>query len=178
MRAGQRLLVLLAVLATIAGARVAREVYLWYAHGPERDRLRELTVELEDVGLEVVRTELAADSLRIRIEATDAILAGERADLARYEVRAERGALPTSMFREYERALQRYNAMIAERNGRYERWRAIIGRNGDAVDRYNDLAGEIRGVATAIGEPYFPIPTPPEIARRRGLAHASSRAPE
>ena len=48
-----------------------------------------------------------------------------------------------------------------------EEWREVVNNNHHYVDRYNLLADSMRSVAGRMGEPYYPIRTPAEIATSR-----------
>lgn len=166
---------LLVVLLGLILLRVGQEGYRWWAYADERDQLRELTARLEEVGFEVVWTQLAADTLRQRIEEADSMLRSARVRVDGYERRAERGTLPTHLYEGYRSELDAYNREARGRNAGVRRWEEVVVRNHAAVTRYNALADSIRTVAAAIGEPYYPVPTPLEVAARRGLVPA--RAP-
>ena len=65
---------------------------------------------------------------------------------------------------------------MSERNALYREWRGLVDSNRTYVERYNVIVDSIRAAATAMGEPYYPIPTPAEIAARRGAgAEAGGR---
>jgi hypothetical protein len=58
---------------------------------------------------------------------------------------------------------------VSERNELFADWRATVEANHEHVRRYNRLVDEIREGAARMGEAYFPIPSPAEVAYRRGL---------
>jgi hypothetical protein len=169
MRHRERLLGIAVILALLVFARVAHQTYRWYAHDEERARIEALSALLEDVGLRVVTTQLAGDSLRALVEQMDRGLAGTRAAIAAYERHAVGGALPAHLYGAYRGDLDAHNRRVVERNARFEQWREAVGRNHAAVTRFNSLADSIRVAAAAMGEPYYSIPTPAEIALEHGL---------
>lgn len=164
-----RLIGVAVIVAALLAAKLGRQVYSWYAHEGERMQIERLSGELEEVGMEVVTTQLAADSLHSVIERMDGGLAVTRRRVESYGRRAVDGALPGRVYDEYRGDLADYNRGVGERNSRFEEWRAVVERNHAAVDRFNHLADSIRGLAIAMGEPYFSIPTPAEIALERGV---------
>lgn len=170
MRHRERLLGVAVILALLVFARVAHQAYRWYAHDEERARIEALTSQLKEVGLAVVTTQLASDSLRSLVEEMDRRLESTRAAIAAYERHSIGGALPAHLYGAYQGDLETHNRRVVERNEWFEQWRETVGRNHTAVSRYNALADSIRTTAAAMGEPYYSIPTPAEIALERGLA--------
>lgn len=160
---------LLLAAGVLLAASLAREGWEWYAYADERRALTRMTSEIESAALTLMRTQLAADSLRGVIEETDARLRRHRLDLDRIERRADGGGLPPALYRAYRRGLEQYNQRIVGRNAEYTRWREIVQRNHGAVDRYNVLADSMRLLGTRMGEPYLAIPSPSEVAVRHGL---------
>lgn len=157
------------ILGALLVGHIGFQAYRWFAFGPERVRLERLTGELEAVGVEVVRSQLAADSLRLAVEAIDRDLEATRSGIAEYRDHATDGALPANLYLRYRRDLHAHNLRVSERNEWFEGWRAAISRNRHAVRRYNMLADSIRSTAAVMGEPYYSIPTPAEIALERGI---------
>jgi hypothetical protein len=172
MRGGGRIAVLLAVLLAVVLVKVGHETYRWWAYAEEREQLRALTTRLEEAGFDVVSTQLAADSLRRGMLRTDSVLDLTRQRVGEYERRAEGGTLPPHLFEGYRTELATFNRRVAERNETLYRWEEVVTRNHVAVGRYNAIADSMRLLATGIGEPYFPVPSPLEAAARRGLAPA------
>lgn len=156
-------------MAAVLAVTVGRQVHSWYAHQDERTQIARLSAELEEAGVEIVTTQLAADSLRAVIERMDGGLEATRRRVESYGRQAVDGALPGRVYEGYRGELDAYNRRVGERNSRFEAWREVIERNHRAVDRFNLMADSIRGLAAAIGEPYFSIPTPAEIALERGV---------
>jgi len=169
MRRSERLLAIATVVLLIGAVKLVQYVYDWYAHVEERHRIVELEERLEDAGLGVVRTQMEADSLRLAIEAIDAVLEARREELDGYEQRAERGAISREDERSYREDLASYNHGVRERNELFRRWQATVEENHAYVDRYNELADSVRTLAGRIGDPYYPILSPAEIADRQGL---------
>lgn len=163
-----RAFVVVAVLALLVATKLSHEAYRWYAFAEERTRIDVLRSELGDAGVEIVRTQLAADSLRERIESIDVELEVARRQMAGLERHSVDGALPPDLYAVYERQLEGYNGRVGARNEEFEEWREIVARNHAAVRHYNELADSIRALASAMGEPYYPLPTPAEIAVERG----------
>jgi predicted nucleic acid-binding Zn-ribbon protein len=164
-----RLGALFMVLVAVILVRFGQEGYRWYAFGEERAQIRAMTERLEEVGYRVVRTQLQADSLRSSIEAADSLLENARRRMDAYERRASLGILPHAQFESYRRELETFNRDVTERNHRLAHWETVIGENHAVVEHYNQLADSIRAVAASMGEPYFDVPAPVEMAARRGL---------
>jgi hypothetical protein len=160
---------LLVVASLILAANLGRQLYRWAAFADERQTLGRLSGELESVALDVMRTQLLADSLRTAILSLDAELRERRRDLARLERRSESGSLSALLYDEYRRRLDAYNETVVARNGRYERWAEVVNRNHEAVRGYNLLADSVRAIGRRMGEPYLSIPSPAEVAVRNGL---------
>ena len=162
-----RLLLLVASLLLVAN--LSRQLYRWIVFADERQTLGRLNGELESAALQVMRTQLLADSLRTAIHSLDAELRQRRGALARLERRSEIGALSPLLYEEYRRGLEAFNGTVAARNGRYERWVDVVNRNHVAVQAYNGLADSMRALGRRMGEPYLSIPSPAEVAVRHGL---------
>lgn len=160
---------LLFAASIILAANLGRQLYRWAAFADERQTLGRLSGELESVALEVMRTQLVADSLRAAIHSLDTDLRERRRVLARLERRSELGTLSPMLYEEYRRGLDAYNETVVARNGRYERWADVVNRNHDAVSGYNLLADSMRAVGRRMGEAYLSIPSPAEVAVRHGL---------
>ena len=162
-----RTLVLLVVL--IVAAKAGAEWLRWATSGEERAQIRTLREQVVDVGVDVVRAQARADTLRLAIEREDSALERQRVALDRYTGRAQDGALSADVYARYRRELTRYNAHVTARNESFARWQQERMRSGAAVDRYNRLSDSIRSIAARIGEPYYPVPLPIEAAAERGL---------
>lgn len=169
MRRRQRFASLLLLVALVAVVNLGRQVYGWIAYADERASLQGLSERLEDAGLEVMRTQLSADSLRVQIQAMDSELGGRKQSVASFERFVRDGALPAHLYDAYRTELEGYNRQVQIRNARFARWKEVVVRNHAAVGRYNGLADSIRSLADQIGEPYFQIPSPVELAVKRGL---------
>ncbi|CAN5623549.1 hypothetical protein BH23GEM8_BH23GEM8_09010 [soil metagenome] len=164
-----RLGALVLVLTVVILLKFGQEGYRWHAYSGEREQLREISVRLEDAGHTVIRTQIRADSLRDSVLASDSLLATARASLQNYEAHAERGRLSTGLYDRYSRELAHFNRIVGERNGRLSEWESAIEQNHEVVARYNRLADSLRSVAASMGEPYYDVPSPVEMAARRGL---------
>lgn len=163
----KRFLLLMLALAVVL--LVGRELYRYVAYGDERRLLIALREQVVDAGASVTRTRQQSDSLRTLVEGADQELEREVRILRRYNRQARGGLLPPDVYERYARDRARYEEVLARRNGWFEEWRGVIGRNHTAVDRYNLLADSIRSVAGRIGDPYFPVPLPIEAAAERGI---------
>jgi hypothetical protein len=164
-----RIRVFFAVTAVIVAINVVRQLYRWFAFEEERVELVRLNHEVEGTALEVMRTQLQADSLRGVIQEMDGDLGAQRRGLQRLERRAGEGGLPPLLFQEYRQLLDETNDLVAVRNHSFEEWRTVVEGNHRAVRRYNALADSIRGIGAKMGEPYLSIPSPAEVATRHGL---------
>lgn len=168
MRSRDRLLPVVLVLLLVVLVKVGQEVVRFYAYGEERATIARLEGEIEAAGLGVVRSQIEADSVRRMIESADEKLASQRAELDRYERQITVGPVTVQLERAYRAALADYNDHVQARNRMLEDWQRVVEANRIAVDRYNAIADSIRVVAAAMGEPYYPIRTPADIANRIG----------
>jgi hypothetical protein len=168
-RRKEGLLAVMAVLLLLGAVKFSEQLYRWYAFGAERAELGRLEQELAEAGLGVIGTQVDADSLRRLIEKMDADLVDQRRFLGRYEAMAFQQEFPSSLESAYRGDLSAYNQQVSARNDLLSRWRAAIDANHLHVDRYNHLVDSIRSVARQIGEPYYPIQSPAEIAARHGI---------
>jgi hypothetical protein len=166
---------LLLVVVAIVTVKVGQEAYRWHAFEGEREQIREMTVRLEEHGYQVIRTHLRVDSLRASIERSDAALDSARRTLDAYERRATLGRLDPEASRRYREELDVFNAAVSERNTRMYEWESALGENHEVVARYNRLADSVRAVAARMGDPYYDVPAPVEMAARRGLIAPSPR---
>lgn len=162
-------MVLAALLICVAVGKIGTELYRWNASAEERMELQRLGAALEEAGLAVIRTQVEATKRLAEIRQMDRGLRLFRGSISAQERRAVRGRMPDGLYDDYLYSLDSYNGSVAARNRRIEEWREAIARNQSEVDRYNSLADSIRSIATALGEPYFPIPTPAEVAVRNGF---------
>ncbi|MEX2571004.1 MAG: hypothetical protein WD737_06840 [Gemmatimonadota bacterium] len=169
MRRKQRVLVLLAILVMIAAAKVGQQLWRWYAFADERVAVATLEAQLDSAGLGVISTHLRADSLRIAIEGLDDELARSRQQLDRYERQAGSGGMLQSLQGRHRDDLAAFNQRVRERNAHFSGWRTVVDSNHVYVDRYNLLVDSIQALTARMGEPYYSIPSPAEIANRHGL---------
>lgn len=169
MTQSRRVRALLLLLLLALGAQAGRLLYRWYVYGEERADLAALREQVVDSGVEVLRTQARADTLRREVERADSALEARRQRLARYGSYAENGGLPSHLYTAYRAELDEYNARVRERNRTADLWTETMKRNEAAVQRYNQLADSIRAVAYRIGDPYYPIPLPVEAAAERGI---------
>jgi hypothetical protein len=167
MKRNDRLVALGLAVLLIAAAKLGQQLYRWYAYSEERREIGRLYAELEEAGMGVIRTQVRADTLRWAIARADEGLAASREELARYEGQLERGRLSRVLEGAYRRGLGAHNQGIVERNELFSDWRTVADSNRAFVDRYNLLADSIRRVAARMGEPYYPVPSPAEIASRQ-----------
>lgn len=167
-----RLRTLLIFLVLLLAVNVGKELYDWRAYAEERTQVVEVRSRLVEAGADVVRTRARLDTLRTVIEGEDRKLEEERRMLRAYGRKADGRALPSHLYEAYRVDLERYNEHVARRNERFQQWEEVIARNHAAVDRYNALADTLRALAAVLGEPYYPVPSPIEAARERGLIRA------
>lgn len=165
------------MLGAILLGKLAQEVYDWYAYGEERARLESLQPEFERMGMQVVVSQLKADSLRRVIQELDRDLAEKRLRIEAYDRYDHNGRLSPGLFERYRRELASYNALVEGRNANLDQWKAALARNGQVVDSFNILADRIRAIAISMGETYYPLPTPAEIASARGLSPPRDQLP-
>lgn len=159
----------LAVLVLVVVFKLANELYRWVAYADERSRLSQLTGAIDSVGVRVVRTQITADSLQHIVEEMDRGLDGARRGVAEFEGRSVDGAIPRRIYAEYRKRLDAYNLAVRTRNARLAEWRGVVESNHQASARFNALADSMRAVATRMGEPYYEIPSPIELAVKHGL---------
>src|SRR5690606_27909837 len=98
MRGRQRLGALLLLLAVLLAVKLGQQVYRWFAYAEERAQLQALSARLEGAGLEVMRTQRGADSLRARIEALDEDLAERKREVGAYDRHVRGGAPPSDLY--------------------------------------------------------------------------------
>ena len=153
----------------LIAVELAHDAYRYYAYAGERTQLRALGSMVDAAGLEVVRTQLRADTLRATIEAMDDTLEGSRDGFADYDRLATDGMLTQRAYQEYRGRIASYNDRVAVRNAWFARWQRAVGENRDAVKEYNRLSDEIRTIAARMGELHYNIPSPVEAAVRNGL---------
>ena len=58
---------------------------------------------------------------------------------------------------------------VRRRNDKLGEWRAVVESNHAAADRYNLLADSMRSVAARMGDPYYAVPSPVELAVAHGI---------
>lgn len=168
----------LAVVALVVGLKVAHELYRWVIYADERARLRELTTAIDSAGVRVVRTQLETDSLQSTIEALDRGLDSARRAVAAYERKSVDGKIPERLYAAYRRRLDAYNQAVRRRNGKLDEWRTVVESNHTAADRYNLLADSMRAVAASMGDPYYQVPSPVELAVQHGIRPRGRDRPE
>lgn len=166
---GERLRIFLLFTSALLALELAHNVYRLYAFAEERTQLRVLGPMVSAAGVEVIRTQLAADSLRERIEAEDQALEASRDLFETVGERVTSGRIAGDAYASYRRQVAGYNLRVAERNVRFAEWQRAISRNRDAVKRYNGISEEIRRIAARMGEQHYNIPSPVEAAVQGGL---------
>ncbi|MEX2584173.1 MAG: hypothetical protein WD766_12920 [Gemmatimonadota bacterium] len=176
MRRRDRLLAVTVVLLLIAGFRVGQQVYRWYVYADERAEIGRVEVELQEAGRGVVRTQIAADSVRIRIEEIDRELAARRVQLGRHERQLLSSRSSDVAATTYRSEFRDYNERVAARNELFREWGSIIGANHEHVARYNLMVDSVRALAASMGELYYPVLSPAEIAERDGLLGENGEA--
>lgn len=166
MKTRHQILAILSAVLVLSGLRIGQDVYRWYAFEPERMELMRLEENLEAVAMSVIATQIEADSLLGRLEAVD------------QDLEEARGTLmgETASRRIAGGRLSAYNQQVADRNRLLRRWRTVLLDNHSNTDRYNQLADSIRLVAERMGEAFYPIRSPAEIAYSRQLVPAAAAA--
>lgn len=167
MRRRDRLFLLGAVLVVLAATKLGQQVYRWQTYEPERAEIGRLEGELENAALGLVRTQIEADSLKAALESLDHELRDARGDLDLLERTAMDPRVQGSVSG-YYRSLEAYNRRVRGRNAAFGQWRETLEANREFVDRYNSVADSIRALAEQMGELYYPIRSPAEIAVLRG----------
>jgi len=169
MRVRTRLLAFVIVLLILGGAKLAQQIYRWYAFADVRAELGALERELEIAAAGVILTKLEADSLRGAIDRVDADLGRRRRDLAGSDLQVVSGGISRPAAGSYPLDRAGYDQRVADRNQLFQRWRVVIDHNLDYVSRYNTLVESILDAAHRMGEPYYPIRSPAEIATGAGI---------
>ncbi len=172
MRLSRPVLALLVVLGVVLIGTLGQHLYRWHAHAEERAQLERMRERVVSAGVEVLRTQARADTLRRVIDGEDRALAEKRRLLERYNRYLENGGLPAHLYSLYVAELEVYNARVRERNERAREWEEGVARNREAARRYHQLADSIRDLAARIGDPYYRIPLPVEAAAERGVIPA------
>jgi predicted nucleic acid-binding Zn-ribbon protein len=166
----ERLISMLVVLLLLAGAKLVQQLYSFYASKEERIEIARLEMGIEDAGFGIISTQIEADSLLEEVRRLDEELRAGRTRIEELERRLVGGSVTLAEERSYRERLAAHNGRVDERNAIYRRWRATVDNNSTYVERYNAIADSIRALANALGEPYYPILSPAEIAvRREGL---------
>ena len=173
MSARDRLTAVMVVLLLLGGAKLAHELYRFYAFRAERIEITRLEAGVEREGFGIITSQLRADTLRQAVQSADEELRAARAELEGYERQVWRGDLAPVVEQSYRDRLAAYNRRVSERNALFQDWRASVEANRGHIERYQELAERIRSLAAAMGEPYYPVLTPAEIAARRGLSGAA-----
>jgi hypothetical protein len=172
MRRRDRILFVVLTLVLLGSFRVGQQLFRWYAFSEERVELARLEAALEEEALGIVSTRLDAETLRRRVEVLDSELRERRQQLDASErqlvtLRPERSSAVR-----FQTELELYNQRVGERNSVFGDWRNTLLRNQEHVWRYNILVDSIRAAAERMGEPFYPIRTPAEIAATRGVGEA------
>ena len=162
-----RFLAMVVVLLLIAGAKVAQQLFRFYASRDERIEIVRLESRIDEAGAGIIATRVRADSLRTAVEAMDDELREGRDRLDRIEHRLLSGPATTAQEAAYLGELGIHNALVTERNAVYREWRTSVDSHADFIGSYNAIVDSIRSLAIAIGEPYYPISSPAEIATQR-----------
>lgn len=169
MKRRQRLTAVAAVLLLMGGAKVGQELYRWKAYAPERTQIARLETDLEDAAWGVIATQLRADTLKRAIDEADIQLRSAQESLDTRERQARMRVSSATFESAYRDEVARYNEQVAKRNQLAGSWRETVEGNHASVARYNALADTIRTLALRMGEPYYPIASPAEVAARRGV---------
>ncbi len=167
MKRRYHLLVFGGALLLLILVRASQDLWRYVVYSDERHAIIRLESQVDEAGFGVITTQLRADTLRREIEAIDEGLRESRRQLdfmeqSIYDLRSARDVEAV-----YRDGLADYNSEVGRRNALFESWRATVESNHEHVERYNLLADSIRALATVMGEPYYPIRSPAEIAARR-----------
>jgi hypothetical protein len=165
----ERIRAILAGVLVVVAFQALRGAYDWFAHSGEREILRALNPALDSAAVRVVTTQIEAERIRRTIAERDERLGEVRRAVMRYEAQAVDGAIPERIYAAYRRRLAEYNGQVRERNAWLVKWREVLDANEAAVNRYAVLADSIRAVATRMGDAYYEVPPPMELAARHGL---------
>jgi hypothetical protein len=176
-RRNQRTFALLAILLFVGMIKLGQQFYRWVAFEEERERISALSSELEEAGLGVIASQLRSDSIRSVVGSIDEDLAVSRERLDVFERQLSARSISAGVERDYRRELTTHNLTVEHRNDLLSEWMEVIEMNHQQVARYNALVDSIRALASEMGEPYYPIPSPAEIASRNGIP-APGAAPE
>ena len=167
----QSIFAMLAIVLVVAALKLSQQLYRFVVEHDERIEIARMEGEIEEAGYGAIATQLQADSLREVIDSMDAEIELLRVELDEVERRLESGEGSNIIELSYRQRIDAYNRRVRERNELYGRWRTVADSNSTYVERYDALFDSIRAAAAALGEPYYPIPTPAEImARRRSAA--------
>lgn len=162
-----RFVAMLVVLLLLAGAKVAQQLFRFYASRDERVEIARLELRIGDAGAGIVATKVRADSLRAAVESMDNELRAGRDRLELTERRLLSGPATAAQENAYLEELGIHNDLVTGRNAVYREWRASVDSHGNFIRSYNAIVDSIRSLAVAIGEPYYPISSPAEIATER-----------
>jgi uncharacterized coiled-coil protein SlyX len=165
----ERLAIFGLFVCALVTVELAHDVYRVFAFAEERAELRVLNDEVADAGVAVLKSQLRADSLKIRLEQLNTVLEGARDSVNSYDRRAARGRLGPAEYTDYRRRVDAYNRRVAEQNASLNELQDAITANRHAVRRYNQVAERIRTLAASMGELHYNIPSPVEAAVRTGL---------
>lgn len=163
-----RFLPFVVVLLLVLGVKIVQEGYRHFAFRDERAEIMRLESLIEEEGLGVVETQIRSDSLRAKIERADSGLSLLRAELDGFERQILAGPVTPDFEERYRGALDRYNQGVEARNNLFQELRRTIDANHHHVDAYNAISDSIRSLAEGIGDPYYPVRSPAEIAAGRG----------
>jgi hypothetical protein len=163
------------IVALLILGRAGYEVYRWYAYAGERTRIEQMTRELDEVGLKVVTTHVAIDSISALIDATDDRLDARRGDLEARARRALNGRTEPGVYESFRADADALEIAIDDRNSLVEELNEIAAQHRTAVARFNELADSILTLAAGMGYPDYPLRTAAEIAIEHGITPPASR---
>ncbi len=160
---------LLLLLGVVVADRLVHYLYTWHLYREERAHLEVLREQVVDVGVDVLRLQARADTVRREVERDDKVLEEKRRALERFGRYADNGGLPPSLYEAYRRELEEFNTRVRRRNHRAREWEELNTRYREAMHRYQRLTDSIQQIAHQIGDPYYRIPLPVEAAAERGV---------
>jgi hypothetical protein len=157
------------ILALFVAVELGQDAYRWIAYRGERAQLRDIGPVLDSAGVAMVRGDLRIDSLRAVIAGRDRELDRMSKSLDRYTSHSVDGSVPIQIYGAYRRDLARYNHSVDERNRLIREYQLVSGRRSDAAQRYYLLADSMRALAKRMGDPYYEVPLPAELAVKHGV---------
>lgn len=171
---GSPLAFLVTLLVAVAAFLVGRELFSWVTHRDAREELIRVRDAAIDAGAEAFVAQERAESLRVRVEGLDSLLAEDVRGLRRYSRIARHRRLPPGLYERYREEYDRYQEHLETRRVWAERWSAEYERLNAAYGRYSAMGDSARVLAERLGDPYYRLPNPMEAAMERGFTPADA----